>query len=86
MGNTIKVKRRIADVSIDYLRYLPGNAVDGLIGQILSADATTTGQDDDESTANLFVFLSGLLAVRVEPDEQLLEGLRSQIPVLLARG
>src|SRR5205823_12364409 len=86
MGNTIKVKCRIAHIAIHDFRDLPGNAVDGLIGQVLSAGATTTGQDDDELTANLVVFLSGLLAAGVEPGEQLLEGLRSQIPLFLAGG
>jgi hypothetical protein len=51
-----KSRWRDQRVVSDYLRDLPGNAVDGLIGQVLRARATTGGEDEDELTVNLFVF------------------------------
>src|SRR5688572_12433259 len=68
------------------LRNFFGDPVDRFIRQILGAGATSAGEDLYELAANLFVFLSSLLRIRVEPGKQLAEGLLVEVPLDLHGG
>jgi hypothetical protein len=73
MGHTVEVKYAVSDVSSGNFRDLLGDAVECFISEILGNGATATGEDFDEPGANLLVFSSGLLRIRVKPSEELVK-------------
>ena len=75
MGNSNEVGGRLSDVGVGHLLGPPDNAVDRFVGQFLCFGTAPAGQNDDKVTANLLVFLAGLLAVRVQPVRNSAEGL-----------
>jgi hypothetical protein len=76
VGHAVEIECWVTYVVIDDLRHPSSNPVHGFVGQVFRAGAAPTAQNGYELAANLLVFPSGLLAIRVEPGQQPVECLR----------
>jgi hypothetical protein len=73
LRDPIEVKSRIAHVGLSHLKSLSGHTVYRLISQFFSDRASATREDPDELESYLLVFLTGALAVRIEPGQEIVE-------------
>jgi hypothetical protein len=70
VSHSVEVKSGVANISLCYLLNSANNTIDGLVGQIFRTGTPSTGKDLDQSPPNVFVFLTGTVHIRIEPNQE----------------
>jgi hypothetical protein len=69
----VNIGGRIPLIRVNYRGQPPDDAVNGLIGQVFGYPALPAIESPDEFVADVFVFLSSHISIRVEPGKKEIE-------------
>src|SRR5205814_5784700 len=81
--HAVEVPAGITNKSWFYGGKFAGHAVDGFVRQILGFGASAATEDGNQTAPDVFILLSGNLAIRIKPTEQGIKGLLCQQPILV---
>src|SRR4029078_2828735 len=81
--HTEKITRAIAGKFLLNVGELAGDTVDGLVGKLFRVNASTTGEDLDQTTSNLLVLDARQFAIGIQPIKQRIESLLRERPVFV---